>query len=254
MTMLKSFFEIPSASDPNAEDAAYLFEGLSIWDADDGRYREHQGAYPVIYISFNPVKKRCWEDAWGALNQLIVWEYIRHGYLSDSAELNEQERAYFDRVADGVAADGDIESSLINLTHLLSPSTMGASPRRPTDELRRRASRRLEINGYYDEMVSRFSKDGIDGLEGREGRPWPSRASRACSAISKESIFSDLNNLVVNTSSTPNDDAAATASRKTRCARFSLASRRSSPLSYLERCASRYDVAFMHAFARYVVG
>ena len=61
MTMLKSFFEIPPASDPNAEDAAYLFEGLSIWDADDGRYREHQGAYPVIYISFNPVKKQCWE-------------------------------------------------------------------------------------------------------------------------------------------------------------------------------------------------
>lgn len=43
MTMLKSFFEIPPASDPNAEDAAYLFEGLSIWDADDGRYREPSG-------------------------------------------------------------------------------------------------------------------------------------------------------------------------------------------------------------------
>lgn len=113
MTMLKSFFEIPPASDPNAEDAAYLFEGLSIWDADDGRYREHQGAYPVICISFNPVKKQCWEDAWGALNQLIVWEYIRHGYLSDSAELNEQERAYFDRVAGWEAADGDL--SLIHI-------------------------------------------------------------------------------------------------------------------------------------------
>lgn len=44
MTMLKSFFEIPRPSDPNAEDAAYLFEGLSIWDADDGRYREPSGA------------------------------------------------------------------------------------------------------------------------------------------------------------------------------------------------------------------
>ena len=36
MTMLKAFFEIPPASDPNAEDAAYLFEGLSIWDAGGG--------------------------------------------------------------------------------------------------------------------------------------------------------------------------------------------------------------------------
>ena len=197
MTMLKSFFEIPPASDPNAEDAAYLFEGLSIWDADDGRYREHQGAYPVIYISFNPVKKQCWEDAWGALNQLIVWEYIRHGYLSDSAELNEQERAYFERVAGWEAADGDIESSLINLTRLLFKHH-GRRPVVLIDEYDAPVMAARD-NGYYDEMVS-FLKGWLTAALKDGGQALAFACLTGVQRISKESIFSDLNNLVVNTS------------------------------------------------------
>lgn len=197
MTMLKSFFEIPPASDPSAEDAAYLFEGLSIWDADGGRYREHQGAYPVIYISFNPVKKQNWEDAKNALRQLIVWEYIRHGYLSDSSELNEQERAYFDRVAGWEATDGDIESSLINLTRLLFRHH-GRRPVVLIDEYDAPVMAARD-NGYYDEMVS-FLKGWLTAALKDGGQALAFACLTGVQRISKESIFSDLNNLVVNTS------------------------------------------------------
>lgn len=197
MTMLKAFFEIPPASDPNAEDAAYLFEGLSIWDAGGGRYREYQGAYPVIYISFNSVKKQRWEDAKSALRQLIVWEYIRHGYLSDSSELNEQERAYFDRVAGWKATDGDIESSLINLTRLLFKHH-GRRTVVLIDEYDAPVMAARD-NGYYDEMVS-FLKGWLTAALKDGGQALAFACLTGVQRISKESVFSDLNNLVVNTS------------------------------------------------------
>ena len=53
MTMLKSFFELP----PDGMSRAPLFEGLQIWDDEEGRYRAEQGVRPVIFFTLNDVKK-----------------------------------------------------------------------------------------------------------------------------------------------------------------------------------------------------
>lgn len=78
MTMMRAFFEMPNPSDPASGDCAPLFEGTEIWEAEDGRYRASQGAYPVVYASFNTVKKLDWETAYAAIRNVIALEYGRH--------------------------------------------------------------------------------------------------------------------------------------------------------------------------------
>lgn len=117
--------------------------------------------------------------------------------MSDSAELNEQERAYFERVAGWEAADGDIESSLINLTRLLFKHH-GRRPVVLIDEYDAPVMAARD-NGYYDEMVS-FLKGWLTAALKDGGQALAFACLTGVQRISKESIFSDLNNLVVNTS------------------------------------------------------
>ena len=84
MTMLKSFFELP----PDGMSRAPLFEGLQIWDDEEGRYRAEQGVRPVIFFTLNDVKKDCWEYAFEALEGKVAAEYQRHGYLATSTALD----------------------------------------------------------------------------------------------------------------------------------------------------------------------
>lgn len=77
MTMLCAFFETSPEGDPNARDLAPLFEGTEVWEADGGRYREHQGAYPVVRMSLNTVKRLRWEESYGAIKPLVAAEYRR---------------------------------------------------------------------------------------------------------------------------------------------------------------------------------
>lgn len=60
MTMMRSFFEIP----PDGRSRAPLFEGTAIWEAESGRYREHQGRYPVIYLSLRAAKSDAWDQTY----------------------------------------------------------------------------------------------------------------------------------------------------------------------------------------------
>lgn len=82
--MLQRFFEVPVGADAGA-DFAPLFRGLAIWEAEDGRFREHQGAYPVVRFALNDAKRPTWEETQRALAFNIVAEYLRHDYLEESA-------------------------------------------------------------------------------------------------------------------------------------------------------------------------
>lgn len=99
MSMLKAFLEIPSESDPDAHDLSPLFKGLKIWDADGGRCREHRRAYPVVFFSFNAVKRSTWGEARAAIELLIASEYERHGYLRGSDVLTSNEIDYYERIS-----------------------------------------------------------------------------------------------------------------------------------------------------------
>lgn len=202
MTMLKSFFEAP----PDGVSRARLFEGTEIWEAGGGRYREHQGAYPVVHVSFNTVKKDTWEASYGELRNIIAAEYERHAYLAESRALSEAERRRFEEVRSGRAGDADYAGSLLMLCRML----------------RRHHDRRVVLlvdeydapvmagysapdGGYYREVVS-FLKGWLTGAIKDGGEVLEFACLTGVQRISKESIFSDLNNLVVSTALSTDSD------------------------------------------------
>ncbi len=203
MSMLRSFFELSQAEDLACPDARNLFEGLEIWDAAGGRYRAHQGAYPVVFISFNTVKKATWEESRAAIEGLIAREFINHRYLLESDELGPDEKRYVQRMCAGGGSGDDLASSLSNLASML----YAHHHRRVIlliDEYDAplMASVASEIP-YYQEAVN-FMKGWLTGALKDAGAAMEFACLTGVQRISKESIFSDLNNLVV---STPLDGA-----------------------------------------------
>ncbi len=196
MTMMKAFFEIPPESDPNARDLAPLFEGTDVWEAEGGRYREHQGAYPVVYISFNTVKKYTWQAAFAAIRDVVTREYGRHDYLRASDALNAEDKAYFARVVSGQAGQDELANSLARLCGMLRVHhNRGVVVL--IDEYDAPVMAGYTY-GYFNDIVG-FLKGWLTGAlkDGGEALQWA--CLTGVQRISKESIFSDMNNLTVST-------------------------------------------------------
>lgn len=197
MTMLKAFFEIPPASEPAATDLAPLFEGTEIWEAENGRYRQYQGAFPVIYLSLNAVKRLSWHEARDGLRAIVTSEYQRHRYLAESQSLTDDDKAYFARVRAASATDEDYARSLLELARLLKRHH-GRGVIILIDEYDAPVMAGY-TNGYYNEVVS-FLKSWLTGALKDGGAALEFSCLTGVQRISKESVFSDLNNIVVDTS------------------------------------------------------
>jgi hypothetical protein len=193
MTMLKAFLEIPV----DGADRTSLFEGLAIWDAEDGHYRCEQGVRPVVYLSLNDIKKGSWEQAYEAFAGKVAAEYERHGYLAQSELLSEAQRAQFERVRNQRGSRADVESSLRQLCLYLQRHH-GRNVVVLVDEYDAPVMVARE-RGYYREMVD-FMKGWLTGALKDGGAALDFACLTGVQRIAKESIFSDLNNLVVDTS------------------------------------------------------
>ena len=198
LSMLKSFIESPV----DGVSRAPLFENLAIWDARGGRYRVFQGAYPVVFLSFNDVKKPSWQEEYKVIAQKISYEYQRHGYLLDSQALNRFERAQFARVCAGEADYGEIATSLLALMRYLHKHH-GVPVAVLVDEYD------VPIvaghaGSYYDEVVA-FLKGLLTGaFKGSDDLAFG--CLTGVQRIAKESIFTDLNNLTVSTALSTDSD------------------------------------------------
>lgn len=91
MSMLEKFFSVEYAGRSD------LFEGLDIWKED--KYRGLQGTYPVIFISFAPVKEGTFPGAQKKIFFLIAELYNRFDFLLDSGILKEDEKEYYRKVS-----------------------------------------------------------------------------------------------------------------------------------------------------------
>lgn len=192
MTMLKAFFELP----PDGVSRAPLFEGLAVWDAKGGRYRKHQGVYPVVYLSLNDVKKANWDLAYGAIEGKMAAEYQRHAYLATSEHLSEWERSQFERIANYQGTRDDVESSLRQLAlYLAKHHGRGVVVLIDEYDAPIMASR---SNGYYREAVD-FTKGWLTGALKDGGAALEFACLTGVQRIAKESVFSDLNNPGVDT-------------------------------------------------------
>lgn len=197
LSMLQRFFEEPSPSDPSACDTTALFEGLAIWDADDGRFREHHQAYPVIRLALNDAKGLTWEDALQALATNIAGEFLRHGYLKRSDALLEEERARFLELA---SPGADLPATLAQSLGILAGLLHKHHQHRVViliDEYDAPVMA-AHTNGYYDKAVAFLKMWLTSALKDNDALAFA--CLTGVQRISKESIFSDLNNLTVNTS------------------------------------------------------
>ncbi len=187
MSMVEHFFSVRYAG------RGELFASLSIWQEE--KYREMQGTYPVLFLSFAGMKENNFAGARENICRTIEEQYNRHDYLLEGDLLNEKEKDFYQKVraemSDSVAA-----VSLRSLSDFLcryykkKAIILLDEYDTPMQE--------AYVNGYWDEMAS-FTRSLFNFTF--KTNPYLERAiMTGITRVSKESIFSDLNNLEVVTS------------------------------------------------------
>lgn len=187
MDMLRVFFE------KTEEDTSIYFMDKKIWKY--GKvYQEHQGKYPVIFLTFKDVKFTTWAENIAYLKFVFATEFNRHPELFDSDNCNAFEKKYFARVASGEATEMDLSQALLYLTQMLDKHHKVA-PIIIIDEYDNPIQQGY-MKGYYDQAVS-FVRSLFSG--GFKDNPHLSYGfMTGILRVAKESIFSGLNNLKVN--------------------------------------------------------
>ena len=189
MSMLDYFFSNRYA------DKGHLFEGLSIWE--DEKYRALQGTYPVINLSFANVKERDYQTTRKKICLLITKLYAENAFLLDSGILYETDRSYFKRVTEDMD-DSDATLALYQLSDFLY-RYYGKKVIILLDEYDT-PMQEAYVNGYWNELVA-FTRSMFNSTF--KTNPYLERAvMTGITRVSKESIFSDLNNLKVVTTTT----------------------------------------------------
>ena len=144
MSMLESFFSIEYAG------RADLFEGLSIWEEE--RYRNLQGTYPVINLSFARVKEVDYEITREKLCEVLRDLYIKHSFLKNSDVLEEADRDYFNQVLETEMKDSVATSALHHLSDYLY-RYYGKKVIILLDEYNT-PMQEAYVNGYWQELVT----------------------------------------------------------------------------------------------------
>lgn len=108
MSMLHNFF----AAEVNYEKTEGLFDKLLISTVDGGKYMQHQGKYPVIYLTFKDVKCDSFDSCIAHLSNLINALYREHYYLKSSTSVLDVDKITFDKYASSQVDATDIENSL----------------------------------------------------------------------------------------------------------------------------------------------
>ncbi len=186
MSMLETFFSV------DYKNRSDLFEGLFIWEEE--KYRELQGTYPVIFLSFANVKENNYEDIYAKICILLQKLYANFIFLKDSPALTELDRAYFDRILDKQEMSRiDATLSIYQLCDFLHRH-YGKKPIILLDEYDT-PMQEAYVHGFWEEMVA-FTRSLFNSTF--KTNPSLGRAvMTGITRVSKEPIFSDLNNLEV---------------------------------------------------------
>ncbi len=195
MNMLERFLSIEYAGQGE------IFEGLSIWK--DEKYRKLQGTYPVIFLSFAGIKSSSFDEARKSLFYLIEKLYNRYEFLVKEDSLNEKEKDFIKNISVNMDNYSAI-SSLGTLSEFLY-RYYGKKVIILLDEYDT-PLQEAWVYGYWKEMT-----EFIRGLFNStfKTNPHLERAvMTGITRVSKESIFSDLNNLeIVTTTSEKYEDS-----------------------------------------------
>ena len=184
MSMLEQFFSVEYA------ERGDLFEGLSIWE--DEKYRKLQGTYPVISLSFANVKERNYEMTKQRIYQILIDLYNKNHFLMEMALLTEEEQKYFRSISvdmPEVVATMAIHKMAGFLSRYYGKKVIILLDEYDTP------MQEAYVNGYWEELVY-FTRSMFNAAF--KTNPYLERAvMTGITRVSKESIFSDLNNLKV---------------------------------------------------------
>ena len=184
MSMLEKFFSLKYA------DRGDLFEGLSIWKEE--KYRELQGTYPVIALSFANVKETTYSVTSYRIRQLLMMQYENNSFLRESELLSDAEKKYFEHMTSGMTEE-DAPLALYRLADFLC-RYYGKKVIIFLDEYDT-PMQEAYVHGYWEELVA-FTRSLFNSTF--KTNPYLERAvMTGITRVSKESIFSDLNNLKV---------------------------------------------------------
>ena len=184
MSMLEKFFSVEYAGRSD------LFEGLDIWKED--KYRELQGTYPVIFISFAPVKEGAFLSAQKKIFFLIAELYNRFDFLLDSGILKEDEKEYYRKVSFDMEAN--IATDALKALSGFLARYYGKKTIILLDEYDT-PMQEAYVQGYWEELVF-FTRSLF--IATFKTNPYIERAiMTGITRVSRESMFSDLNNLEV---------------------------------------------------------
>ena len=184
MSMLKSFFEI------GADET--LFEGLQILQETE-LCEKYMGKYPVVFLTLKGVDGLTFEEAKGRLRSVIREEMYKLRFLLDSDKIPESEKCVLIRFLDEQETDEDVKNSLKMLSSLLKQH-YGQKVILLIDEYDVPLDKAFH-NGYYKEMVSIIRGLFEHALKTNEYLQFA--VVTGCLRISKESVFTGLNNFKV---------------------------------------------------------
>lgn len=184
MSMLEYFFANRHEQDQS------LFEKLEIWK--DPKYRKLQGTFPVISLSFANIKEKRYADARKKICQLLTDLYADYAFLKEEKCLEKGELAFFDRVSADMD-DADATMAVYYLSKFLC-RYYGKKVIILLDEYDT-PMQEAYVDGYWKELTS-FTRGLLNASF--KTNPWIERGvMTGITRVSKESVFSDLNNLEV---------------------------------------------------------
>ena len=184
MNMTEKFFSVRYAGRSD------LFEGLGIWDSE--KFRALQGTYPVISLSFANIKETTYETARRKICQTLSNLYLENEFLLDSDTMSERGRRFFESVS--VDMDDTTATMAVHQLSLFLSKHYGKHVIILLDEYDT-PMQEAYVNGYWEELVA-FTRSMFNATF--KTNPYLERAiMTGITRVSRESIFSDLNNLEV---------------------------------------------------------
>ncbi|XCP84447.1 AAA family ATPase [Roseburia hominis] len=183
MSMVEHFFSVEYAD-------SELFKNLDIWREEE--YQKLQGTYPVISLSFADIKEVSYEQARKKICETIVDLYNKYDFLAKEDILGEKDKKYYAGISSD-SDDADISISLRRMSDYLC-RYYGKKVIILLDEYDT-PMQEAYVNGYWEKLTA-FTRSLLGAA--LKGNPHLERAiMTGITRVSKESVFSDLNNLEV---------------------------------------------------------
>lgn len=187
MDMLRTFFE------KTEQNTSVYFHDKKIWKC-GAKYQNYQGKYPVIFITFKDVKFNTWAETLESVKDIFSKEARRHPELRDSDKCDSYDLKSFNALLSGDVTEVELSNALLNLSQMLHKHH-GIAPIIIIDEYDTPIQQGYSC-GFYDQVILFMRNLFSGGL--KDNKHLSYGFLTGILRVAKESIFSGLNNLKIN--------------------------------------------------------